>query len=120
MSAEPEISLTVNGLDLTTLDDDDLFSRLKGLGATVGPIVDSTRKVYQRKLAVLMGGDVPESQYNGDVDQDEDCSDSETGNFMFHCIFITLQTCTSGPVLAQKFVFRPGKSYLQGFVICSF
>lgn len=31
--------MIINGVDVTQLDDDDLFSRLQDLGATVGPIV---------------------------------------------------------------------------------
>lgn len=74
-------SLVINGLDITTLDDDELYAHLKDLGSPVGPIVDSTRSVYQKKLFVLMGGHVPESPtFNGDVDQEEEeeeYSDSE-------------------------------------------
>ncbi|XP_066961457.1 lamina-associated polypeptide 2, isoforms alpha/zeta-like isoform X2 [Macrobrachium rosenbergii] len=71
-----EQNLVVDGLDISKLDDDELYKRLSDLGATVGPIVESTRKVYQKKLLVLMGGDVPDSPtYNGDLD--EEYSDSE-------------------------------------------
>ncbi|XP_064118596.1 lamina-associated polypeptide 2, isoforms alpha/zeta-like isoform X2 [Macrobrachium nipponense] len=72
-----EQNLVVDGLDISKLDDDELYKRLSDLGATVGPIVESTRKVYQKKLLVLMGGDVPDSPtYNGDLDEEE-YSDSE-------------------------------------------
>lgn len=32
-------SLVINGLDITTLDDDELYAHLKDLGSPVGPIV---------------------------------------------------------------------------------
>lgn len=74
-------TMVINGLDVTSLDDDDLYARLQDLGSPVGPIVDSTRAVYQKKLFVLMGGQVLDSSptFNGDVEQeDEDeYSDSE-------------------------------------------
>ncbi|XP_069175737.1 lamina-associated polypeptide 2, isoforms beta/delta/epsilon/gamma-like isoform X1 [Procambarus clarkii] len=67
-----ETSLMIDGFDITKLDDDELFSRLKDLGAVVGPIVDSTRSVYQKKLFVMMGGYVPDAPaFNGEVDEDE-------------------------------------------------
>ncbi|KAG0715151.1 Lamina-associated polypeptide 2, isoform beta [Chionoecetes opilio] len=73
--------LVIRGLDVTRLDDEELYSRLQDLGSPVGPIVDTTREVYQKKLFVLMGGHVAESSaVNGDVDQEEEeeeYSDSE-------------------------------------------
>ncbi|KAK8400775.1 hypothetical protein O3P69_002520 [Scylla paramamosain] len=74
-------TLVINGLDITSLDDDDLYAQLQELGSPVGPIVDSTRSVYQKKLFVLLGGYVPEPSqtFNGDVEQEEEeeYSDSE-------------------------------------------
>ncbi|XP_068238566.1 lamina-associated polypeptide 2, isoforms beta/gamma-like [Palaemon carinicauda] len=71
-------SLIIDGVDISKLGDDDLYQRLSDLGATVGPIVESTRKVYQKKLFGLMGGEVPNSPtFNGDVDEEEEYSDSE-------------------------------------------
>ncbi|XP_045122984.1 lamina-associated polypeptide 2, isoforms beta/delta/epsilon/gamma-like isoform X2 [Portunus trituberculatus] len=75
-------TMVINGLDVTSLHDDDLYARLQDLGSPVGPIVDSTRSVYQKKLFVLLGGEVPESPtFNGDVEQqeeeEEEYSDSE-------------------------------------------
>ncbi|XP_042878759.1 emerin homolog 1-like isoform X2 [Penaeus japonicus] len=75
--ASSEASFIVDGIDVSRLSDDELYNRLQEHGAVVGPIVDTTRKVYQKKLVVLMGGTVEETAtYNGDVDQDE-YSDSE-------------------------------------------
>lgn len=66
-------NMVVDGVDVESLNDEELFTRLQALGATCGPIVASTRKIYQKKLMVLMGGDVTDSpQYNGDVDLDEE------------------------------------------------
>ena len=36
--------------DVTALSDGDLARQLRSLGATVGPINDSTRPLYQKKL----------------------------------------------------------------------
>ncbi|XP_063609282.1 emerin homolog 1-like isoform X2 [Penaeus indicus] len=75
--ASSEASFIVDGIDVSRLNDDELYRRLQEYGASVGPIVDTTRKVYQKKLVVLMGGSVEETAtYNGDVDQEE-YSDSE-------------------------------------------
>ncbi|XP_071533543.1 uncharacterized protein [Panulirus ornatus] len=77
--ASLETSMVIDGLDISKLDDDELFSRLEGLGASVGPIVDTTRQVYQKKLFTLLGGEIIESpSYNGDVGEEE-YSDSEEG-----------------------------------------
>jgi len=71
--ASTDSNMVVNGVDVETLNDEELFTRLQALGATCGPIVASTRKIYQKKLMVLMGGDVVDApQYNGDVDLDEE------------------------------------------------
>lgn len=73
--------LEVNGLDVTQLDDDELYTRLQDLGSPVGPIVATTRSVYEKKLYVLLGGHLPDSPtFNGDIeqeDEEEDYSDSE-------------------------------------------
>ncbi|KAK4292789.1 hypothetical protein Pmani_034469 [Petrolisthes manimaculis] len=70
--------MLIGGINIAQLDDDDLYARLKALGATAGPVVDTTRKVYQRKLFTLMGGHLPDSPvYNGDVDQEYSDSDQE-------------------------------------------
>ncbi|KAK8733366.1 hypothetical protein OTU49_006604 [Cherax quadricarinatus] len=78
VQASSETSMIIDGLDISRLDDDELYSRLKDLGAEVGPIVDSTRKVYEKKLFVMMGGDMVESfTYNGDVDDEYSGSEEE-------------------------------------------
>lgn len=40
--------------DVTALSDGDLARQLKSFGATVGPMTDSTRPLYQKKLAKLL------------------------------------------------------------------
>lgn len=46
-----------DGLDVGAMDDDELFSMLKQHGMDAGPIVDSTRHVYKKKLAALLEED---------------------------------------------------------------
>ncbi|GFV00854.1 LEM domain-containing protein [Trichonephila clavipes] len=47
-------SLIVEGLNIAELSDDELAERLQDLGFAPGPIVATTRSVYQRKLARLL------------------------------------------------------------------
>jgi len=48
---------TANGdVDVESLDDDQLRELLKENGVDVGPIVDSTRPLYKKKLANILGG----------------------------------------------------------------
>ena len=50
-----EDSMMVDGVDVSALSDDELFEKLQQHGISAGPIVDSTRKLYQKKLLdVLM------------------------------------------------------------------
>lgn len=74
ITPQASTNMVVDGVDVESLNDEELFTRLQALGATCGPIVASTRKIYQKKLIGLMGGDVTDAapQYNGDVDLDED------------------------------------------------
>lgn len=59
-------SLIVDDLNIAELGDDELLERLKNLGFNPGPILGSTREVYQRKLARLL--------------RNEDYGDSEEGS----------------------------------------
>lgn len=47
-------SLIVDDLNIAELGDDELLERLQALGFNPGPILVSTREVYQRKLARLL------------------------------------------------------------------
>lgn len=49
-------SLIVDGFNIAELTDEELFSHLKKNGVDVGPIVDSTRAIYRKKLAILLRG----------------------------------------------------------------
>ena len=46
-----------HGVDLSALDDDALFAKLKEHGISPGPIVGSTRKFYQKKLVLMLKGE---------------------------------------------------------------
>ena len=61
-----EDSMIVDGVDVSALDDDVLFEKLKEHGISAGPIVDSTRKLYQKKLLdVLMLKGATANKING-------------------------------------------------------
>jgi len=69
-------SFVVNGVDVQQLSDDQLYEKLTSFGIDVGPVVESTRRVYQRKLVKLMRGDVEaHSESDGaydDVEEEEE------------------------------------------------
>jgi len=67
-----EESLTVNGVDVDALDDDELFSLLKENGIDVGPIVASTRPFYKKKLAIVLKGESMLNVSNGEEYSDTD------------------------------------------------
>jgi len=54
---ESNALMTSDGHNVAELSDEDLYARLKEFGVDVGPIVDSTRHLYQKKLAILIRGD---------------------------------------------------------------
>jgi len=49
-----ENSLIVGDVNVNDLSDEDLIAYMMKYGIDVGPIVDSTRSLYQRKLAIVM------------------------------------------------------------------
>jgi len=67
-----ENSLTVDGVDVDALDDDELFKLLKENGIDVGPIVSSTRPFYKKKLALVLKGENMVNTSNGDEYSDTD------------------------------------------------
>lgn len=67
-----ENSLTVDGIDVDALDDDELFSLLKENGIDVGPIVSSTRPFYKKKLALVLKGESMVNTSNGEEYSDTD------------------------------------------------
>ena len=50
---ESNAPMTVDGQNVAELSDEDLRERLKEFGVDVGPIVDSTRHLYRKKLGIL-------------------------------------------------------------------
>lgn len=42
--------------EVERLTDDELYSQLKELGASIGPVLKNTRKVYEKKLVKLLSG----------------------------------------------------------------
>jgi len=50
-----EGSVSSFGTDVTDLNNEELSEQLRSLGVNVGPIVGSTRRVYELKLAKLLG-----------------------------------------------------------------
>jgi len=67
-----EDSLTVDGVDIDALEDDQLFQLLKENGIDVGPIVSSTRPFYKKKLALVLKGETMVNTSNGDDYSDTD------------------------------------------------
>jgi len=71
-----EDSVAVDGVDIEALDDDELFEKLKENGISAGPIVASTRKFYQKKLALVLKGETANtSNGNGAEFSDTDPED---------------------------------------------
>ncbi|PIC55414.1 hypothetical protein B9Z55_000007 [Caenorhabditis nigoni] len=62
-------------MDVSQLSDAELRDNLRSHGVSVGPIVASTRKVYEKKLLKLAGNQSSlhndSSQINGHIDQNE-------------------------------------------------
>ncbi|XP_022242634.1 emerin homolog 1-like [Limulus polyphemus] len=63
--------LIVDGINITNLTDDELFVWLKEAGVDVGPIIDSTRAVYQRKLAHLLQNKDQEERSEENTDEEQ-------------------------------------------------
>lgn len=60
---EPVLSLDTSHINTKTkiadLTNDEIFFKLRDLGENVGPILDSTRTIYERKLTKLLGQELP-------------------------------------------------------------
>jgi len=71
-----DIEMTV---DISSLDDDQLFEMLKKNGLDVGPIVGSTRKIYEKKLGLALTGTTFNTNGNGfsDTEPEDDEEDEE-------------------------------------------
>ena len=74
----PEDSVAVDEADIEALDDDELLEKLKENGISAGPIVASTRKFYQKKLAMALKGEAANtSNGNGAEYSDTDPEDED-------------------------------------------
>jgi len=49
--------MLVGEMDIKRLTNDEIYNRLKDLGAEIGPVESSTRSVYERKLFRLLSGE---------------------------------------------------------------
>jgi len=78
---ESNALMTSDGKNVAELSDEDLYERLKEFGVDVGPIVDSTRHLYQKKLAILIrGGDTVSSPSADRTDSNgHDCEETTNG-----------------------------------------
>ncbi|XP_074646040.1 lamina-associated polypeptide 2, isoforms beta/delta/epsilon/gamma-like [Tubulanus polymorphus] len=71
--------------DVTDLTDEELFEALQSLGMEVGPILDSTRRVYQKKLQQMLAAEMNTeeptemngSSENHDLNGSEEFSDED-------------------------------------------
>ncbi|GBM60371.1 hypothetical protein AVEN_79963-1 [Araneus ventricosus] len=63
-------SLIVEGLNIALLSDEELAEQLRELGFNPGPIVATTRSVYQRKLARLLRNETFIESEDNDVDEE--------------------------------------------------
>ena len=80
-----EASMTVDGLDISALHDDELFQKLKEKGVNVGPIVGSTRKLYQRKLVSMLKEEAANGngeEYSDEGEEGEDEEDDQPSAVM--------------------------------------
>ncbi|XP_076332300.1 uncharacterized protein LOC143237199 isoform X2 [Tachypleus tridentatus] len=66
--------LTVDGINISELTDQQLFISLRNAGVDVGPITGSTRAVYERKLArILRGESYLDDPFENEFDENQ-CS----------------------------------------------
>jgi len=64
-------SLIIDGVNIAELSDEELAERLRNVGFNPGPILATTRSVYQRKLArILSHVDINEDGEVSDVDEE--------------------------------------------------
>lgn len=81
-----ENSLVVGNINIATLTDEELAIKLKEFNITVGPIVDSTRALYRKKLAITMReliSDVVEVNGSSATNGHHDTSEIELQNGEF-------------------------------------
>lgn len=80
-----ENSMTVGQIQVDDLDDDQLAAHLRRLGVDVGPVVDSTRAFYQKKLAIVlreeMEGGGGGQETNGHGESNGSTKEKQNGEF---------------------------------------
>ncbi|XP_003747618.1 lamina-associated polypeptide 2 [Galendromus occidentalis] len=64
--------------DLKNLTNDELFYKLKELGETVGPILDSTRSIYEKRLSRVLNDDDAKDISAFSADEGDDEKEKET------------------------------------------
>lgn len=65
--------------DLKNLTNDEIFYKLKELGETVGPILDSTRSIYEKRLSRVLNDDDDVKDISAfSADEAEDEREKET------------------------------------------
>lgn len=64
--------------DLKNLTNDEIFYKLKELGETVGPILDSTRSIYEKRLSRVLNDDDAKDISAFSADEGEDEKEKET------------------------------------------
>jgi len=78
MQENETTELVCGGLNIAELSDEELFAQLQSFGIPVGPIVETTRLVYQKKLAaILQKGSMVEAEPEQSNGAEEKFSDSE-------------------------------------------
>lgn len=68
--------------DVTSLSDDDLYEKLRSLGVNAGPIVGSTRRLYEKRLQHLLNNGhtpaAPADEFSATEEEEEDAIVPET------------------------------------------
>ncbi|XP_037070909.1 uncharacterized protein LOC119092055 [Pollicipes pollicipes] len=79
LAAEGEIPRNLEtGFDVSRLSNDELAKKLRSCGVRVGPIVGSTRRLYEKKLVGLLAGGRRDRPAPPVVDEfSDDCSDGD-------------------------------------------
>jgi len=93
MQVNEATELICGGLNVAELSDEELFAQLQSFGIPVGPIVDTTRSIYQKKLAaILQKGSMVEATPEQSNGADEKFSDSEEDDVSVTELVVDSQT----------------------------
>jgi len=79
MAPIQEVSASVLAAEIEELDDNELFAMLRDNNIAAGPIVASTRHLYQKKLIKLLSSETESvvKQFEEEYDEDEDYEEEE-------------------------------------------